>query len=159
MASTCPVSQLSAGPARSTDVAAARAMPASTGSTASRWLGLGGMLIDERLRAAIAVHLVARAGVVLHVAHPAEIDAARAREERILEFGQHLRVRLLQDVREHVEPAAMRHRDHHVLDAGGGRVADDLVEDRDHHVEAFDREARLARERAMQEPLEASRPG
>ena len=48
----------------------------------------------------------------------------------------------------------MRHRDHHVLHAALGGVVHDLVEDRDHHVEALDRKARLAGERAMQEPLE-----
>ena len=48
----------------------------------------------------------------------------------------------------------MGHRDHHVLDAAVGGVADDLVEDRDHHVQALDREPRLAGERAVQEALE-----
>ena len=35
-----------------------------------------------------------------------------------------------------------------------GRFADHLVEDRHQHVEPFDREARLARERPVQEALE-----
>ena len=109
---------------------------------------------DHLLGQAVGPRLDARAGVVLHVAHPAEIDAQAVGEDRILELREDLRVRLLQDVREHVEAAAMRHRDHHVLHAAFGGVVDDLVEDRDHHVEALDRKARLAGERAMQEALE-----
>ena len=147
--------QLRLARAGSTSVAAARAIPTSTGSTASRWLGFGGMLMISDLRPAVAIDgVVARAGVILHVAHPAEIDARRTREQRILELGEHLRVRLLHDVRKHVQAPAVRHRNHHVLHARRRRVADDLVEDRDHHVESLDREARLARERAMQEALE-----
>ena len=48
---------------------------------------------------------------------------ARTREQRILELREHLGVRLLQDVREHIQPAAMRHRNHHVLDTRGRGVA------------------------------------
>ena len=48
----------------------------------------------------------------------------------------------------------MSHGNHHVLDPGGGRITDDLVENRDHQVEAFDGKPRLAGERAMQELLE-----
>ncbi len=107
---------------------------------------------DERLRPIGMFH--ARAGVVLHVAHPAEVDAAAAREERVLELREDLRVRLAHHVREHVQAAAVRHGDEHVLHARGGGVGDDLVEHRDHQVEAFDREARLAGERALQEALE-----
>ena len=38
--------------------------------------------------------------------------------------------------------------------ARGGRIADDLVENRDHHVQAFERKPRLAGKRAMEKPLE-----
>ena len=48
----------------------------------------------------------------------------------------------------------MRHPDQDVPSARLARVADHLVEDRHEHVEPFDREARLAGERAVQEPLE-----
>ncbi len=98
---------------------------------------------DHLLGQAVGPRLDARAGVVLHVAHPAEVDAQAVGENRILELGEDLRVRLLQDVREHVEAAAMRHRDHDVLHAALGGVVHDLVEDRDHHVEALDRESVL----------------
>jgi len=109
---------------------------------------------DHLLRQAVGPRLDAGAGVILHVAHPAEVDAQPVGEDRILELGEDLRVRLLQDVREHVQPAAMRHGNHHVLHAGFGGVVNDLVEDRDHHVEALDRKTCLAGEGPMQEPLE-----
>ena len=92
--------------------------------------------------------------MVLHVAHPAKVNPQPVFQDRILELRQDLRVRLLQDVREHVQSSAVRHRDHHVLHAALGGVADDLVDDRHHQVEAFDREPRLARERPVQEALE-----
>ena len=92
--------------------------------------------------------------MILHVAHPPEIDAQAPAGNRILELRQDLRIRLLQNVRQHVETAAMRHRDHHVLHAALGGIVDDLVDDRDHHVQPLDRKARLAGERAVQEALE-----
>ena len=100
------------------------------------------------------MHARAGAGVVLHVARPAEVLAERLVARRFLELGEDLHVALAHHVRQHVEPAAMRHADQHLLHAGDGRVRDDLVEDRHHHVEAFDREARLADERLVQEALE-----
>ncbi len=109
---------------------------------------------DDLFPQPVRLRLDARAGVILDVTHPAKIDAQPLAGNRILELGQDLRVRLLQRMREHVEAAAVRHRDHHVLHAALRRVVDDLVDDRDHHVEALDRKARLAREGAMQEALE-----
>ena len=124
-------------------------MPATTGFTNSRWLGFGAIDTVEALERALG------AGVVLHVAGPAEIDLERgAALHRILELGQDLHVGLRQDVREHVQAAAVRHAEQHVRSAGGGGAVEDHVEDRDQHVQAFDREARLAGEGAVQEPLE-----
>ncbi len=97
-------------------------------------------------------------GVVLDVAHPAELDPPAPREQRVLELGEDLRVRLLHHVRQHVEPAAMRHRDEHVLHPRRRRIGDDLVEDRHHQIEAFDRKAGLAGESAVQEPFERLDP-
>ena len=48
----------------------------------------------------------------------------------------------------------MRHADQHVPQPAVVAAVDDGVEDRHEHVEAFDREARLAGERAVQEALE-----
>ena len=95
-----------------------------------------------------------RPGVILHVAHPAQLDAAAPREQRILELGQDLGVRLLHHVREHVQPAAVGHRDEHVLDPRRGGVGDDLVEDRHHQIQPLDREAGLAGKGAVEEALE-----
>jgi len=112
-----------------------------------------------RVRRHRDVHVPARSGgagarVILHVAHPSEVGAERLRGDRVLEFREDLRVRLVEDVREHVEPSAVRHREHAVARAVVGRAADDLVEDRHEHVEPLEREARLAGKRALQEPLE-----
>ena len=107
-------------------------------------------LLGQSLR----LRLDPRAGVILHVAHPAEVDAQPVLQDGVLELRENLRVRLLQDVREHIQAATMGHRDHHVLHAAFRRVVNDLVDDRHHHVEAFDREPRLARERPLQEALE-----
>ena len=101
-------------PGWSASVPAARAMPSTTGLTNSRWLGLGAI---ETLR--VGVELPQGAGVVLHVAGPAEVDpVAVARQDRVLELREDLRVRLAEDVRQHVEAAAMGHADQHVLQAG-----------------------------------------
>jgi hypothetical protein len=94
------------------------------------------------------------AGVVLHIAGPRHVLLEAARRDRLLELGEYLRVRLVQHVRHYVEPAAVRHPDQDVAGAGLRGVADQLVEDRDEHVEPLDREAGLAGEHALQETLE-----
>ena len=94
------------------------------------------------------------ARVVLHVAHPSEVGPERSGRDRILELREDLRVRLVENVREHVEPAAMRHPEHGVTRAMAGGAADHFVEHRHEHVEPLEREARLAGERPMQKPLE-----
>ena len=53
----------------------------------------------------------ARAGVILHVAHPSEVDAQALGDHGILELGEDLLVGLLENVGEHVQAAAMRHAD------------------------------------------------
>jgi hypothetical protein len=111
--------------------------PTATGSTASRWLGLGGIVMyicPSRPRRP-------RARVVLHVTHPTEIGAQRPRSDRIFELRENLRVRLVEHVRQHVEPATMRHGQHRVPGTMTGRAADDFVEDRHEHVEPLEREA------------------
>ena len=77
-----------------------------------------------------------------------------ARACGVLELGEDLRVRLVKDVREHVEPAAVRHPEQHVADVAFGGFADDLVEHGHEHVEPFDRKPRLAGKRAVQKALE-----
>ena len=94
--------------------------------------------------------LAARAEVVLHVA----AAAGHVRVELALELAEDLRVRLADDVGEHVEPAAVRHADdglfHAVVD---GRVEQE-VEHRDQRLGAFEAEALLAQVLRVQEPLE-----
>ena len=105
-------------------------------------------------RRVFLAHARSGAGVVFHVAGPAQVLAKRLVALRFLELRENLRVGLPHHVGQHVEAAAMRHADQHVAHAGIGRVGDDLVEDRDHHVQALDGEPRLAGEGLVQELLE-----
>ena len=131
-------------------VPAARAMPATTGLTNSRWLGFG-----RHRDLGVGVELAQGAGMVLHVARPPQVDAVpRAGLHRVLVLGQDLLVGLAQHVREHVEATPVRHADQHVSQARVVGVLDDRVEDGHEHVEPFHREAGLAGERPVQEPLE-----
>ena len=112
-----------------------------------------------RVRGHRHIHLAARrggprAGVVLHVARPPEVGSERPGRHRVLELGEDLRVRLVEHVRQHVQPAAVRHAEHRVTRAVVGGAADNLVEHGHEHVEPFDRKARLAGKRPMQEALE-----
>ena len=90
------------------------------------------------------------AEVVLHVAgalHGARVDVA-------LELAEDLAVGLADDVGEHVEPAAVRHADGDLVEAGlGGRLAD-LVDQRDRGLAALEAEPLLADELGLQERLE-----
>ena len=70
-----------------------------------------------------------------------------------LELAQDVLVRRADRVREHVEPAAVRHADDDVVRACLRRQLDRLVEHRDHHVEPLDRELLLAEEPLAQEAL------
>ena len=87
-------------------------MPSTTGPTASRWLGFAASVSRTSLPLGRLV-LADRAEVVLHVAR-----ALRARGiELALELAEDLRVRLADDVGEHVEPAAVGHAEHDVAHA------------------------------------------
>ncbi len=103
-----------------------------------------------------ALQRPARALVVFHVAGPAQVvaDHPVLPFERVLELGKDLRVRLVQDVRQDVQPAAVGHAQEDRRHAVFCGRADHLVEDRDHHVQALDREPRLARVKLLQELLE-----
>ena len=70
-----------------------------------------------------------------------------------LELAQDVLVRHADRVREHVEAAAVRHAHHDLVRAGLGSELDRLVEHRDHHVEALERELLLPEEPLAQEPL------
>ena len=70
-----------------------------------------------------------------------------------LELAQDRLVRPPDDVREDVEPAAMRHPEHDLVGAVRRCQLDRLVEHRDHHVEALDGELLLPEEGAPQVAL------
>ena len=102
------------------------------------------------------------ADVVLHVAGAALVGGDdRVDRPLALELAQDLLVRASDDVREHVEPAAVRHADHDLVRARAGAQLDRLVEHRDHHVEALDGELLLPEERAAKvvlHPLDLAEP-
>ena len=82
--------------------------------------------------------------VVLHVAGAAlggELPALHL--PTALELGEDRLVRTPHRVSQHVEPAAMRHADHHVAGARAGRALDGQVEHGHQHVHALDREPLL----------------
>ena len=91
------------------------------------------------------------AEVVLDVAGAA-LGIGRDRLERALalELAQDRLVRAADGVREHVEPAAVRHPDHDLVGSVLGRELDRLVEHGDHCVEPLERELLLAEERPAQ---------
>ena len=66
----------------------------------------------------------------------------------------HLFVRHVDDVRDDVEPAAMRHAEHGVGDAVLGEHVEHLLEHRHHDVEPFARERLLAEERLAHVAIE-----
>ena len=137
-------------------VCSARVRPSTTGSTASRWLGFDASVtgISPAARRARRVG----AEVVLDVAGAALRSDATASIVRSPSNSRGCLVRAAERVREHVEAAAVRHPDHDLVRAGLGRELDRLVEHRDQHVEALDRELLLAEERAPEVALEALDP-
>ena len=98
------------------------------------------------------------AEVVLHV-----VQAALRRRGRVaagapgLELGEDRLVADADDVGQDVEPAAVRHADHHLARALVGGLAEDHVQHRHHRVEALDAEPLLARGRPCAGSARASR--
>ena len=107
-------------------------------------------------RAAVGQLLgAARAVVVLDVAGAALRDRGDHVERRLaLELGEDRAVGAAEVVREHVEAAAVRHPDDDLAAAVGAGEPHDLVDDRDRHVEALDRELLLAEVGLVHEALE-----
>ena len=108
----------------------------------------------EREMHLVAVELAVRRGaeVILHVA--GAFDVAR-RRRAALELVEDHAVRLLHHLRQHVEPAAMRHADDDLLHAERAAALDDLLERRDHRFAAVEAEALGAGEFQVAEILEA----
>ena len=63
-------------------------------------------------------------------------------------------MRLADDVRQHVEPAAMRHADHRFVHVGVGGAIQDLVQNHDGRFRAFQRKALVADETGVQKMFE-----
>ena len=123
-------------------------MPSTTGSTASRWLGLGES--DTAIWRPSISRDAGGAEVILHVAgalRAGGIDVAFELREDLLDVLAH-------DVGEHVEAAAVRHAHHHFGDIVGGGAMQDLLQDDQRGFAAFQREALLADEAGVQEMLE-----
>ena len=127
-------------------------MPTTTGSTASRWLRVGGQL-DRDVLAGAGHELARLPEVVLHVAgalHRVGVDLA-------LELLEELVVALADDVGEHVEPPAVRHADDGAVEVGVGGRLEDGVEDRDGRLGALEPEPLLAHVLGGEELLERLR--
>ena len=90
----------------------ARAFPSTTGSTASRWLGLAARRIST---CAPEVKLSNRsiAEMILHIA----VSRDELRDVVGAEFGENYLERFFEEIRQHIEPAAVRHSHANLLDA------------------------------------------
>ena len=75
--------------------------------------------------------------------------------QHVLELREDLRHRLADDRREDGQPAAVRHPDDDLADAGLGGAVEEAVEERDRRLAAFEREALVADVLRVEELLEA----
>ena len=78
------------------------------------------------------------AGVVLHVTGPPEVDSQCVGGNRIFEFGEDLRIRLLQNMREHIETATMGHAEDDIVHTAFGGAVDQSIEKRNHGLATFE---------------------
>ena len=127
----------------------ARAIPSTTGSTASRCEGLEASVTGRSLPER-PVNLPDRPLVVLDVAGPLH----RLGVEVALELLEDLPVGLADDVGQHVEPAPVGHAHHRLGRAGHGRLVQQGVEQDDGRLGPLEAEALLADVAGVQEPLE-----
>ena len=103
----------------------------------------------EQLYCFAAADRACGAEVIFDVAGPVHVLSRERAANGILEFRENLLVWLAENVRHHVQAAAVRHTDKHLAQTGLRRLADHDVEDRNEHVESFDRESRLSGKRPM----------
>ena len=108
----------------------------------------------EREMHAVAVELAVGGGaeMILHVARALDLVRRRGAAPEFVEDGA---LRLAHHLRQHVEPAAMRHADADVLHAERAAALDDLLERGDHRFAAVETEALGAGEFQIAEFLEA----
>ena len=110
-----------------------------------------------RVRDQVDVHFVAvRPGVVAGRAHVVLDVAAAEGAARIdvLETGEDLGRRAADGMHHHVQPAAVAHRDHHLLGAVLDGALEHLVEAGEQRLDPFDREALGAEIAGLEELLE-----
>ncbi len=115
--------------------------------------GVGG---QRHVDLVVAEHLVVLAlgsEVVLHVTRTVGLR----RVQVALELAEDLRVRLADDVGEHVQAAAVRHADDDLGEAVLGALVDDRVHHRDDRLGTLEREALLTDVLGLQEGLEGLR--
>ncbi len=112
-----------------------------------------------RIRGQAEMHLLAARQVAIGRGAEVVLDVARAQHVvghgGALELGEDRGVRLAHDVGEHVEPAAMRHADHDLVDPELGRAPDDRLERRHRALAAVETEPLGAGELDVQKALEA----
>ena len=128
----------------------ARALPSTTGSTISRWLGLA---VSDRCTL-VAVELAVRGGtqMVLDVARAFHVLGV---ERATLELVEQRAVRLAHHLGQDVEAPTMRHAQHDVLDPQGAAALDDLLQRRDQRFRAIQAKPLGAGELDVEELLEA----
>ena len=98
-------------------------------------------------RAVVDGAVVGIAQVIFHVAVAAVIRGGRSGAH---EFAEHHFVRLVQHMREHIQPAAMRHGADELFAAQHRAFVDERVDQRDQRFGPFEAESLRADERAMQ---------
>ena len=115
-----------------------------------------GRQLDRNVRAGGGVVHPFRAVVVLHVAGPGgrPFVLRRLLFAAALEFGEDRFVRDVHDVRQHVEPPAVRHADDRLASPVRSGELDGEIEHRDGQVESFDRKPLLTEVGLVQEALE-----
>ena len=128
----------------------ARTLPSTTGLTISRCDGLA--VSDRCTLVAVELAVGRRAEVIFDVARALDLVGRR---RAALEFVEDRAVRLGHHLGEHVQPPAMRHAEHDLLDAERAAALDDLLERRDHRFGAVEAEALGAGEFQVAELLEA----
>ena len=114
--------------------------------------GVGGQLHAD-LAALRGLERAGGAEVVLDVAGP----FAGERVEVPLELAEDLLVALADDVGQHVQPAAVGHPHHHVLEPGLHGAGEEPVEHRNQRLHALEREALVADVLGVEEALERLR--
>ena len=102
---------------------------------------------------------VARRGLQIGRESLVVLDVARAAQlgqvVLALELAEQILRRLAEQIDQHVQPAAMRHADDRLLDAGAAAPLHQIVEQRDQAVAALEREALLAHVLGVQIALQS----